>query len=110
MLKIAVPTSQDFDYQATVDSHGWRSLAPFQYDRETKHLSRIQQLSNREMVRLDFVDGGSAGLSVAVIGVDSLSPDEECEIKGVVSRCFSVSWDLRAFLYCNTRTQGIRFY
>lgn len=97
MIQFNIPTPEQFSFQATVDSHGWRNLAPFSYDKETRIVSRIERLTNSTLVKLFLSDSDDAGIQVAVKGVDQLTDEQHAEIETHVSRCMSLNWDLRAF-------------
>jgi 3-methyladenine DNA glycosylase/8-oxoguanine DNA glycosylase len=43
---IDIPTPPDFDFAATVDSHGWRRLAPFEWRAEEEILVRAEEVGN----------------------------------------------------------------
>ena len=43
---LSLPTPAHFDYITTVDSHGWRDLAPFRYDKEAQILFRRHRLAD----------------------------------------------------------------
>jgi len=97
MIQFNILTSTQFSFQATVDSHGWRNLAPFHYDKETRILTRIERLTNGVLVKLTISDGGKEGIQISVEGIAQLTDEQRAEIELHVSRCFSLHWNLDEF-------------
>jgi len=90
-FKIATPP--DFRYLPTVLSHGWCVLHPFSYD-EAGTLSRVQKLSDGQIVCFDVRDSGN-GLTVA--SEAKLTRKQQQEISAVVARILSFDHDLSPF-------------
>ena len=61
-LKLEIDTPEGFSFAATVLSHGWRNLAPFEYDQEAGALSRTERLpaGGLALVRVS-AGGGRSG-------------------------------------------------
>ena len=101
-VRMNIPTPADFSYQATVGSHGWLSLDPFSYSDANGILSRIHQLDDGKVVRLNISDAAgdrtsSAGLVVTVDGSHSLTKGQQAQVSRDVRLMFSLDWDLGAF-------------
>jgi 3-methyladenine DNA glycosylase/8-oxoguanine DNA glycosylase len=93
MPTFTLPTPPDFKFWPTVTSHGWCILPPFHEDSDNHALERVQQLSNGRIVHLRIVEGAD-GLHVTVGGLDTLTPDQQHEIAGVLSRCLQMDSNL----------------
>ena len=102
-LKLEIEAPADFSFDATVFSHGWRSLAPFEYDREAGALYRTERLpaGGRAVVRIS--SGHRGVVRVAVTATRRLDEDDATFIKGAVSRCLSLDSDLTGFYEAITR-------
>ena len=96
MPEVIVQSGNDFHFQNTVDSHGWRNLLPFAFVEEINEVTRIQQLKDGTVVKL-FISEHSDGIHARVEGVDGLSEEQRGEIHDLLHRCFSVHWDLTPF-------------
>jgi len=93
MTRFILAAPPDFRYLATVLSHGWCVLHPFSYD-EAGMLSRVQKLSNGQIVRFDVRDTGKG---LAISSEAKLSRKQQAEIGAAVARCLSFDHDLTAF-------------
>jgi len=56
-VKLTLSARLPFRFLSVVNSHGWRQLAPFDYDENTNTLSYVLRLSNGRGVELQFRDG-----------------------------------------------------
>lgn len=91
-MKQYLPARPPFSFQAIVDSHGWRQLAPFQGD--ATGLSYILRLASGRVMELHLSDA-STGIHVAADGDFTLA--EEAEVAAVVGWIFGLELDLSAF-------------
>src|SRR5215213_197763 len=95
MTRFIISTPPDFRYLPTVLSHGWCVLHPFSYD-EAGTLSRIQKLSDGQIVRFDVrADTTSSGLIIT--SEAKLTRKQQQEIGTVVARVLSFDHDLTPF-------------
>ena len=84
-----------FQFEATVFSHGWCQLPPFDFQREPSlRLNRIQQLADGTLLDIQ-AEADDLGIWVNVDQV--LSEAQVNDVRAVVSRCLSLEQDLRAF-------------
>src|SRR5690349_12823770 len=93
---LTLPTPSHFDYITTVDSHGWRDLAPFRYDQSSKTLFRRHRLADGTPVDWQIT---STPEDVQII-VDSASPLSDAgrtEIEQAVARIFALDWNPTPF-------------
>ncbi len=92
-FQIVTPT--DFSFVATIDSHGWRDLTPFQYDTETQTLTRVHALADT-MVTLTITATNSA-LHVSVSGIESLTDAHTNDLMQAIRRIFCLDWQVQTF-------------
>ena len=102
-LELEIATPADFSFDATVFSHGWRSLAPFEYDREAGALYRTERLPADGLAVVRMSSGGRGVVRVSVAATRGLDEDDAAFIKGAVSRCLSLDSDLTGFYEAITR-------
>lgn len=91
-----VSTSSQFDFRATVLSHGWLMLPPFRWDDDSETLSYLLQTASGEVQRLQM-SAVSSGVRADLPDCKQLTPAVQAELSGAVRRIFSLDWDLRAF-------------
>lgn len=96
-MQILLKTPPDFNYAATIGSHGWRRLAPFSYDDTKGILTRIEQLNDGTLVKLSLQEAHENDVLIHVDGVDAINMSQQTEIERRVSRWLSLHWDLSAF-------------
>ena len=96
-LKLEIATPADFSFAATVFSHGWRNLAPFEYDREAGTLSRTERLptGGLAVVRMSAGEGGV--VAVTAKATRRLDEADAGFVRRAVSRCLSLDRDLAGF-------------
>ncbi len=90
---ISVAAPDDFNFQATIGSHGWLRLAPFSYEESPGRLTRVHQLETGETVLLRM----TSGLRVEVEGMTYLTDAARLQIERDVRIMFSLDWDLKPF-------------
>jgi hypothetical protein len=64
--RFAIPVPSDFDFRATVLSHGWCNLAPFAWDMDAAVLERPLRVPGRPTVTAAFRQPGGRGAPVEV--------------------------------------------
>lgn len=89
-------TSAHFDYITTVDSHGWRDLAPFRYDKDTKTLFRRHCLGDGTPVDWQITNAPD-GLHIVVESEMPLSDATSAEIEQAAARVFALHWNPMPF-------------
>jgi 3-methyladenine DNA glycosylase/8-oxoguanine DNA glycosylase len=98
MTRLRLATPPDFKFWATVGSHGWCELPPFGYDDATHTLTRIQQLSDGQIVYLTINENQMDGLSIHVEGAKGkLKTRQADEIREAVRRCLNLDQDISVF-------------
>src|SRR5688500_11075323 len=93
---ITLPTPADFDFIKTVDSHGWRDLAPFRYDKDTQTLFRRHRLADGMPVDWQVLNTPE-GLHILVESEMLLSEAACTEIEQAAARVFALDWTLMPF-------------
>ena len=93
---IRIFTPDNFSFHATVNSHGWRQLAPFQYDEQRKILHRVHQLRTGKVVKVSFSDEANDCITVKA-ELASLTPPEQAEIRSITRTIFNLDLDLTEF-------------
>ena len=92
-MKFTLPARQPFNFTSVIDSHGWRQLAPFSCEEETKTLSYVMQLSNGQVIELHFRDAPE-GVQVET---EKLERDERREVVDKVNWMFGLDMDFSHF-------------
>jgi 3-methyladenine DNA glycosylase/8-oxoguanine DNA glycosylase len=93
---LTLPTPDHFDYIATVDSHGWRDLAPFRYDKESKALFRRHRLADGTAIDWQITHTPQ-GLHIRVESERPLSDSAQAEIEQAATRVFALDWNPMPF-------------
>ncbi len=94
-LEIAAPA--DFSFAATVFSHGWRRLAPFEYDDEAGVLYRAERLPIAGPAVMRMSPGGPGSVRVQVTTARSLEDADAGVVSRAVVRCLGLDRDLTGF-------------
>ncbi len=103
-----VATTPQFDFRATVLSHGWLMLPPFRWDEDSGTLSYLLQTAGGEVLRLAMSDAGSS-IQVNLPDCERLEPALEAELRRAVKRIFSLDWDLSAFYRAMRAHEGCQW-
>ncbi|MCB0196327.1 MAG: hypothetical protein KDJ65_30525 [Anaerolineae bacterium] len=98
MINIALQekTPSPFHFHSTVKAHGWVMLRPFAWHDETAQLSRLQQLSSGQVVRLSMTERPDS-VQIDVEAAQPLISAEEAEIRQAVRRMLRLDEDLSEF-------------
>ena len=96
-LEMEIATPEDFSFAATVFSHGWRNLAPFEHDRDSGYLQRTERLPSGGLAVVRMSDAERGGVAVAVTATRGLDDDDAGFIRRAVSRCLSLDRELAGF-------------
>jgi len=99
-LELELRVKPPFGFRETVFSHGWVSLAPFQWDAEADALLRVERLASGKVVRLRIRDGGAeAENRVVRVAADggSLSEEDRREVAAKVRWMLRLDEDLSEF-------------
>ena len=100
-MKLTIQTPADFSFYETVHAHGWRDLAPFQWDETTRTLTRSEHLTDGKVIRLSMREGANDGLEIET---DADSDEEEITKK--VRRIFQLDVDITRFhTFCGSRAE-----
>jgi 3-methyladenine DNA glycosylase/8-oxoguanine DNA glycosylase len=86
-----MPVPAKFNFRAVVDSHGWRSLAPFEWDSESGILRRVHQLADGTLLDLHM----SAGGVTLTPSVKSLTAEQMTILERDIRIMFSMDWNLK---------------
>lgn len=94
-----------FNFRSTVQAHGWVVLHPFEWHESTAELSRIHRLASGQVVHLRMKEA-NLGVHIAVDAVQSLTADEEAEIRQDVRRMLRLDEDFSEFHQLRERIDG----
>jgi len=92
-MKFIIPARKPFKFMSVVNSHGWRQLAPFSFDEDTKTLSYILRLSNARVIELKLSDGKDG----VTVETDKLRKPEQNEVADTVDWMFGLNMDFSTF-------------
>lgn len=93
-MNFQLPARQPFSFHATVRSHGWWQLAPFEYDEEQRLLRYTTRLANSRVTGL-LIRAAPDGVQVE--SHIALSQAEQDEIAAQVCWMLALDQDLSAF-------------
>jgi 3-methyladenine DNA glycosylase/8-oxoguanine DNA glycosylase len=99
-LELELFVQPPFGFRETVFSHGWVTLAPFQWDAEGEALLRVERLDSDKVVRLRIWDGGLAGGNCVVrvsIEGEELNEEDRREVEEKVRWMLRLDEDLSEF-------------
>lgn len=105
MIQLEIPTSDQFDFRATVLSHGWLMLAPFSWDAKSEALQYVYQTRYGDVQRLQ-IRAAKDGLRIDLPDSQQIKPQLEAEVIAAVKRMFNTDWDLRKFYAAMRRYPG----
>ena len=101
-MKIERPAPPDFSFAETLSAHGWRRLAPFEWDEDTQTLEHVEELDGGAVVRLRL----RAPEGRLTIDADGSGHKHEAEIARRVRRMLQLDLPLDFFhAYCRTRPE-----
>jgi 3-methyladenine DNA glycosylase/8-oxoguanine DNA glycosylase len=92
-MKFTLSARPPFNFLSVINSHGWRQLAPFSYDKGTNTLSYLLRLSNGRVIELHFRDVAE-GVSVETEKLDRM---ERKEVADKVTWMFGLDMDFSHF-------------
>ena len=92
-MKFSLSAHPPFNFLSVVNSHGWRQLAPFSYEENTKTLSYVLRLANGRVVELKMRDGGEG----VIVETDRLEKAERKEAADKVAWMFGLDMDFARF-------------
>ena len=90
MMQLTAPA--DFQFRATIFSHGWCQLPPFSYD--DTWLRRIERLTPNLLIQLHIE---SSANGVQITPDQPLNAAQEAEALALVRRCLCLDQEMRAF-------------
>lgn len=96
MAQLVIPTTEQFNFERTVLSHGWYMLAPFHLQRDEMILHYTYQAKSGDILRLG-VSADDTTIHVVIPEYERISDALSSEIEAVVSRILNVDWDLGEF-------------
>ena len=96
-LHLEIDTPEGFSFAATVLSHGWRNLAPFEYDRESGALSRTERLPAGALALVRMSVSKRGAVAVTAKATRRLDETDAAFIRRAVSRCLSLDRELAGF-------------
>jgi 3-methyladenine DNA glycosylase/8-oxoguanine DNA glycosylase len=92
-MKLTLAARKPFNFLSVVDSHGWRQLAPFTFDEDSKTLAYALRLSNARVIELQIRDDKD-GVSIET---DKLNKAEQSEVMDKVTWMFGLDMDFSDF-------------
>ena len=91
-----IPTAPQFDFQPTVLSHGWLTLPPFAWDRETGALGYTYESAAGDVLQLR-ITGTQDSVRVQLSDSAPMTESQVAELRGAVRTMLNIDWDLSAF-------------
>lgn len=91
-----ISAKPQFNFRATVFSHGWLMLAPFSWDGENGRLGYVFQTDRGAAQRL-LLSEAQAGVRVDLPDCQQLDPALKSELTRCVRRMLNMDWDLAPF-------------
>jgi len=92
-MKFTLPARKPFNFLSVVNSHGWRQLAPFSYDENSKTLCYILRLASGRVIELRLHDAGEGVL----VETEKLDRSERKEAADKVTWMFGLDMDFSPF-------------
>ncbi len=89
--RISITTPTDFNFDYTIDSHGWERLEPFSIDREDRILTRIERLPS-QIARLEITHKDT--IDVTVHSENQLTTEDKTYVNEFIANCFAFNWDM----------------
>ena len=102
---LVIPAATQFNFERTVLSHGWRMLAPFNWDAEGGALLYVYQSGSGVVLRLRM---RAVAEGVAVDSPDCALENDglRAEVARAVKRMLNIDWDLSAFYAAMAAHEG----
>lgn len=94
MAVINLQARRPFNFHSVVNSHGWRQLAPFDFDPQTETLSYVLRFTNGRVEELK-IRQAAGGVTVEIRG--RLSKYEKTEASRAVAWMFGLDMDFSPF-------------
>lgn len=94
MTTLTAPARPPFKFHSVVHSHGWRQLAPYQWEEAAGALTTVTRLNSGRVLALTFTET-EAGVRAAVPG--RLSRAEQRELAAQTNWIFSLDADFSEF-------------
>lgn len=89
--QISVTTPADFNFEFTLNSHGWERLEPFSLNREHQVLTRIERLPS-QLSRLEITHDHK--IRVIVHSETQLNQEDKAYVNQFIAHSFSFNWDM----------------
>ncbi|KAA3614120.1 MAG: hypothetical protein D8M58_18165 [Calditrichaeota bacterium] len=108
-FSITICPKLHFDFEATVTTHGWLSLAPFIWNAENAILSRVEQLNDGKLVRLNISATGSTEnptLSIEIHSTSIINEGNKQEVAKLVTHILRLDEDFEEFYQLCTQQNG----
>lgn len=106
MIVLTLATPSNFDFRATILSHGWYQLAPNHYDSELLILERPYLLNNGKTVILKLQAGQSNLLIITVVGQAIISSADRNAILRAIEAMFNLKQHLNPFYKTMSSFEG----
>lgn len=88
---ISVAPPADFNFEFTLNSHGWERLEPFSLDRERRVLTRIERLPS-QLSRLEIAYDDK--INIVVYSETPLNKKDKSYVAEFIAYCFAFDWDM----------------
>lgn len=106
MIYLTIPTPPDFDFMATVKSHGWYQLAPNKADLKRGYLRRPYRLEDGRLAQLCMQGSKSRSILVEVKGRAIMSSRDRNLITQAIRYMFNLEQNLKPFYAKMSKTTG----
>ena len=109
MITITIPTPSDFNFKATIESHGWYQLAPNYADSERSILQRPYKLENGKPVTLILRGGKFHTLIIHIRGQAIIDSQDRNNIMQAVANMFNLNQRLTPFYKEMAKIEGYQW-
>jgi 3-methyladenine DNA glycosylase/8-oxoguanine DNA glycosylase len=89
--QISITTPTNFNFESTLNSHGWERLEPFSLNREDWVLTRIERLPS-QLSRLEITHNDK--INVTVHSQTQLTSEDRAYVTEFIAHCFAFNWDI----------------
>ena len=108
LFHFTVPTAPEFNFHATVLSHGWLMLLPFEWDEQVGRLEYVYQTAGGEVQRLQMSKMKN-GVRVDLPDCKLLTSELAVELNAAVKRMLNIDWESSEFYTAMSAHEGYQW-
>jgi N-glycosylase/DNA lyase len=94
--KLTIPAPPNFNFSRTAFSHGWYALPPFSFDKETRQLHRVLQLTDGTIVFCTLT-GRDHAIDVRMVSHGKLTSGHRNEVAAQLRTCLRLEEEFAEF-------------